>query len=81
MNHRPQFPFPVPPPTPAEAEAIRTVNRYLSRTADAVGTRLLQPWLPRDEAMLLDALREQAQAGAALCEGLLDLAPGLDRRG
>jgi hypothetical protein len=72
MDRRPPAPFPFAPPSPAEAEALRTVNRYLARTADAIGTRLLQSGLPRDEAMLLDAVREQARAGASLCEGLLD---------
>ena len=81
MARPPQFPFPLPRPSPAEAAALRTAGHYLARTAAAAGTRRLQPWLPRDEAALLDVLREQARAGAALCDGLLDLAPGLDRRG
>lgn len=79
MHRRPPSPFPFAPPSPAEAEAIRAVHRYRARAADAVGTRLLQPRLPRDEVLLLGAVREQARAGAALCEGLLDLAKSLDR--
>jgi hypothetical protein len=79
MHRRPASPLPFAPPNSAEAEAIRAVGRYLNRAADVVGTRLLQSGLPRDEAIFLDAVREQARAGAALCEGLLDLAESLDR--
>ncbi len=64
--------FSLPSPNRHEAEALRVVGRYLNRTADAAGTRRLQPSLPVEERMLLDVLREQATAWAALCDGLLD---------
>ena len=73
-------PFPLPPPNPREADALAVVSRYLARTASAVGTRRLSPRLPPGEAALLDALRDQTTAGAALCDGLLELiAPPADR--
>ena len=64
---------PVPSPTPREADALAAASRYLARAAAAVGTRQLSPLLPPREAVLLDALHDQILAGAALCDGMLEL--------
>jgi hypothetical protein len=66
----------VPPPTPPEAEALAVVRRYLARAADAAGTRRLAPGLPPGEAALLETLRDQTAAAAALCDVLLELDDG-----
>ena len=63
---------PVPVPTPAEAEALAVAASYLHRAGTQAATALLAQWSPPDAAALLEALRDQLLAGAALCDGLLD---------
>ena len=67
-------PFPVPPPSAAEAAALAAAARFLGRSGTRVASRLLGGDTDPGEAALLGALRDQLLAGAALCEGLLDLA-------
>ena len=71
-------PFPVPSPSAAEAAALAAAARYLDRAGTRVASRLFGDSADPGEAALLGALRDQLLAGAALCEGLLDLAAGGD---
>ena len=67
----PSFPFPAP--TPAEAEALAVAAAYLSRAGTRTASILLGQWSPPEVAALFESLRDQMLAGAALCDGLLDL--------
>ena len=69
-------PFPVPSPSAAEAAALAAAARFLERSGTRVASRLLGCGADPGEAALLGALRDQLLAGAALCEGLLDLTAG-----
>ena len=68
-------PFPFPAPTPAEAAALALAAAYLSRAGTHAASALLVQWSPPEAAALFESLRDQMLAGAALCDGLLDLAP------
>lgn len=60
------------PPQREEVAALVSVAAYLHRAGTVAATQLLaQPTTA--EAPLLTALRDQLLAGAALCDGLLDL--------
>lgn len=75
----PQVPFlppVVPPPEPAEAAALAVAARYLGRAGTQAASRLLDDRSVPGDAALLAALRDQLLAGAALCDGVLDLARG-----
>ena len=71
-------PFPLAflfsPPDPTEAVALAAASRYLARAGTAAASRLLAGRGDPGEAALLEGLRDQLLAGAALCDGLLDLA-------
>ncbi len=77
----PSFPLsPVPAPTAAEADALAVVAAYLSRAGTTASTLLLAHGRDAGHPTLLAALKDQLLAGAALCDGLLDLVPdGPDR--
>ena len=62
------------PPTAAEAAALAVVVAYLTRAGTQAASRLLVTRPNPNEAALLAGLRDQILAGAALCDGLLDLA-------
>ena len=62
--------FPIP--TSQETEALIVAYGYLARTASALGTRRLSPWLPAGDDLMLSELRKQAMAAAALCVCLLE---------
>ncbi len=62
--------FPIP--TAQETEALIVAYGYLARTASALGTRRLSPWLPPGDDLMLSELRAQAMAAAALCVCLLE---------
>ena len=72
---------PVPAPTPAEAEALALAAAYLHRAGTQAATVLLAQWSRPDVAALFEALRDQLLAGAALCDGLLDLSADRARAG
>lgn len=63
------------PPDVDEAVALAAAARYLSRAGTAAGSRLLGLRIDPNEATLIEATRDSLLAGAALCDGLLDLAP------
>ena len=65
--------LPFPPPTPAEVAALANAACYLKRAGTGAASRLLAGWMAPDQIALLEALRDQFLAGAALCDGLLDL--------
>lgn len=62
--------FPIP--TAQETESLIVAYGYLARTASALGTRRLSPLLPPGNTTMLDSLRSQALAAAALCVCLLE---------
>jgi hypothetical protein len=66
---------PIPAPTAAEAEALRLAAAYLNRAGTRTASLLLAQWSPPAVAAPLESLRDSLLAGAALCDGLLDLAP------
>ncbi len=75
------FPLPlVPEPSPAEADALTVVASYLSRAGTTASTLLLDHGADLDHPALMAAVRDQLLAGAALCDGLLDLLPEADGR-
>jgi len=63
------------PPDIDEAAALAVAARYLSRAGTAAGSRLLGLRIDPNEATLIEATRDSLLAGAALCDGLLDLVP------
>ena len=67
--------FPFPAPTAAEADALAVAAAYLSRAGTHAASALLARWPPPEVAALVESLRDNLLAGAALCDGLLDLAP------
>lgn len=67
--------FPVPAPTPVEAEALAIVASYLTRAGTTTATALLGQPAAYQETLLLATLRDHLLAGAALCDGVLDLLP------
>ncbi len=69
----PAFRFPLPPPEPAEADALAVAAAYLARAGTAAATLLLDPQCLAADGALTAALRDQLLAGAALCDGVLDL--------
>ena len=74
----PSFPFPAP--TAVEAAALAVAAAYLHRTDTRTASILLGQSSPPDVAALVELLRDQMPAGAALCDGLLDLPPDRDRQ-
>ncbi len=62
--------FPIP--TAQETEALIVAYGYLARTASALGTQRLSPFLPPADDLMLSELRKQAMAAAALCVCLLE---------
>lgn len=69
-----------PPPSDAEAAALAVVVGDLTRAGTQAASRLLATQPDPDDAALLCGLRDQLLAGAALCDGLRDLAadrPGI----
>ena len=64
----------VAPPSAAEAAALAVVVAYLTRAGTQAASRLLVARPNPNEAALLAGVRDQLLAGAALCDGLLDLA-------
>lgn len=77
MRPRSASPFPVPPPSPAERAALAVAARYLARAGTAAATQLLGGGADADTT-LAAILRDQFEAGAALCRGLLDAAADHD---
>ena len=75
------FPYGLIPPDPGEAEALARVAAYLARAGTAAASRLLAGWSDPGEAALLEDLRDSLLAGAALCDGILDLVGELRRAG
>ncbi len=69
--------LPVVPPDAAEAAALARAAAYLARAGTHVASLLLAS--PADGA-LLAALRDELLAGAAICDGVLDLVPGANVR-
>lgn len=70
---RPVHPVsPLAPPRREEVAALVSVAAYLHRAGTVAATQLLDH-PTADQASLLTALRDQLLAGAALCDGLLDL--------
>ncbi len=67
-------PFPFLAPSAAEAEALTLAATYLSRAGPRIGSIFLAQWSPPEVAVVLESLRDSLLAGAALCDGLLDLA-------
>jgi hypothetical protein len=72
MRRRPAYPSPVPLPSPSERAALAVTARYLARAGSATATHLLGG--ADVDATLAAILRDQFEAGAALCRGLLDAA-------
>ncbi|HEY7034082.1 MAG TPA: hypothetical protein VH482_22280 [Thermomicrobiales bacterium] len=72
MRHRLPYPSPVPLPSPTERAALAVAARYLARAGTATATQLLGG--ADADATLAAILRDQFEAGAALCRGLLDAA-------
>ena len=65
---------PLPPPTAEQATALETVRAYLTQAGTQVASCLLGcPPLSHETATLAE-LSTQMLRGAALCEGLLELA-------
>ena len=62
------------PSSDAEAAALAVVVAYLTRAGTQAASRLLVARPNPNEAALLAGVRDQLLAGAALCDGLLDLA-------
>lgn len=62
------------PPSAAEAAALAADGGYLTRAGTQAASRLLATRSDPYEAALLAGLCDQMLAGAALCDGLLDLA-------
>ena len=71
----------VPAPTAAEAEALAVAAAYLHRAGTQTASVLLGQWSPPEVAALFEAMRDQMLAGAALCDGLLDLPTDRARAG
>ena len=67
------FPFPVLPPTASEVAALSVAAAYFARAGTQVASRLLDGSDGSGGAALLGALRDNLLAGAALCDGVLDL--------
>ena len=65
--------LPIPPPTPAEAAALASAACYLKRAGTEAASRLLVTGPASSQTALFEALRDQLLAGAALCDGLIDL--------
>jgi hypothetical protein len=61
------------PPSDAEAAALAVVVGYLTRAGTQAASRLLVTRIDPNERALISGLRDQMLAGAALCDGLLDL--------
>ncbi len=66
-------------PDTDEAAALAVAARYLSRAGTSAGSRLLGLRIDPGEAAFMESMRDSLLAGAALCDGLLDIAA--DRRG
>lgn len=64
----------VPSPTAAEAAALALVAAYLARAGTRAASLLLGHAPHALDGPLLEAVRDQLLGGAALCDGLLDLA-------
>ncbi len=64
----------VPSPTAAEAAALAVVATYLARAGTRAASLLLGHAPTAPDGPLLEAVRDQLLGGAALCNGLLDLA-------
>jgi hypothetical protein len=64
---------PVQLPTPAERAALAVVARYLARAGNTTASHLLCGGADADATLATD-LRDQFEAGAALCRSLLDAA-------
>ena len=70
-DHTASF-FPFPPPDPSERAALAIAAAYLARAGTTTATRLLG--VPAgDTTGLWASLQDQMLAGAALCDGLVDL--------
>ena len=67
-------PFPVPPPSASEVAALSVAAAYFARAGTQAASRLLDGSDGSASAALLGALRDNLLAGAALCDGVLDLA-------
>ena len=66
--------FPLPPPSAEQAAALQTVSAYLNQAGTQVASGLLGcPPLTSETATLAE-FSTQMLRGAALCEGLLELA-------
>ncbi|MDP9473039.1 MAG: hypothetical protein M3Q71_20645 [Chloroflexota bacterium] len=77
MPH-PRYPdLPFMPPDAAEAVALARAAAYLSRAGTQAASHLLAA---SAEAALLVAVRDELLAGAALCDGLLDLVASPETR-
>jgi hypothetical protein len=61
------------PPDADETAALAVAARYLGRAGTSAGSRLLGLRLDPGEAALVESLRDSLLAGAALCDGVLDL--------
>lgn len=67
--------FPFAPPDSADAAALARAAAYLTRAGTETASQLLAA---RADAVLLTAVRDELLAGAALCDGLLDLATDVE---
>ncbi len=77
----PAFPLPLlPEPSPVEAAALVVAAAYLGRAGTTESTLLLDHRADLAHPELIAALWDQLLAGAALCDGLLDLLPQADHR-
>jgi len=65
----------VRPPNAAEAAALAVAATFLRRSGTSLASLLLVA-PPPAEAALLESVRDSLLAGAALCDGLLDLPAG-----
>lgn len=64
----------VMPPTIAEAAALAVAAAYLNRAGTHAASLLLGHAPTAPDGPLLEAVRDQLLGGAALCDGLLDVA-------
>ena len=65
--------FPLVTPSHVEADALAVVAGYLQRAGTQTATLLLGNRAAFEDAALLESLRDNLLASAALCDGLLDL--------
>ena len=72
IQHQPVFHL--PPPSDEQTAALRTVSKYLNRAGTQVASFLLGCPPLNDDTATLAEFSNMMLRGAALCEGLLELA-------